>query len=221
MRLENGLLIIDLTGSLVTLLILTFWTALGWTRGFRYILTIALFTTLGYLLSVRADVIVNLVNGLYSFIVRFFNFISPTIAVIFPAPPIVPTNAEAPLLLRVVVFVILVAVGVGWKGPWEGTPLTGWGDPKLRQLRILGALTGLYTGILIVSAIAVFWSSGRGFVSFPPSLTVVLNSLPTFNATIPVFLASFIFLLLIVSLSVFMRGLAPSGGGGGGAPPRR
>ncbi|MFO7166480.1 MAG: hypothetical protein DIU80_000480 [Chloroflexota bacterium] len=220
MRLENGLLIIDLTGSLVTLLILTFWTALGWTRGFRYILTIALFTTLGYLLSVRADVIVSLVNGLYSFIVRFFNFISPVIAGILPAPPIVPANAEAPLLLRVVVFVIMVAVGIGWTGPWEGQPMRGWSGS--RQLRLLGGLTGLYSGILIISATAVFWAAGRGLVSFPPSLTVILNSLPTFAATIPVFLAAFIFLLLIVSLSVFLNGLRPaaSGGGGGGGARR-
>ncbi|MEN9936261.1 MAG: hypothetical protein RLZZ387_2840 [Chloroflexota bacterium] len=211
MRLENGQLIIDLTGSLLTFLLLGFWTALGWSRGFRYILTIAMFTTLGYLLTVRADVIVTLVNGLYGFIVRFFNFISPTLTAILPPTPIIPANAEAPLLLRVVVFIILLAVGVGWKGPWEGTPLSGWSGGN-RQLRLLGGLTGLYTGILVVSAVAVFWAAGRGFVEFPPTLSAMLNSLPTFGATIPVFLASFIFLLMIVSLSVFVRGLqAPAG----------
>jgi hypothetical protein len=209
MRLENGQLIIDLTGSLVTLLILTFWTALGWSRGFRYILTIAMFTTLGYLLTVRADVIVSLVNGLYGFIIRFFNFISPVIAGIFPPAPIVPANAEAPLLLRVVVFVVLLAVGVGWKGPWEGDPMKGWSGGN-RQLRLLGGLTGLYTGVLLISAIATFWAAGRGLVTFPPSLTVILNSLPAFTTTIPVFLASFMFLLLIVGLSVFLNGLRPA-----------
>src|SRR5690349_5727473 len=77
MTLENGRLIIDLTGSLLTLLIIGFWVAIGWSEGFRYIVTIGLFVTLGYLLTVRADVIVSFVNGIYSFVIRFFDFISP------------------------------------------------------------------------------------------------------------------------------------------------
>src|SRR5689334_5244118 len=125
MTLENGRLIIDLTGSLLTLLIIGFWVALGWSEGFRYIVTIGLFVTLGYLLTVRADVIVGFVNGLYAFLIRFFAFISPNLASIFPDPPIIPENAEAPLLLRVIVFFLLLAIGVGWKGPWESR-LPGW-----------------------------------------------------------------------------------------------
>src|SRR5215212_4336259 len=90
MTLENGRLIIDLTGSLLTLLIIGFWVVLGWSEGFRYIVTIAIFVTLGYLLTVRADVIVSFVNGIYSFVIRFFNFVSPNLASIFPATPIIP-----------------------------------------------------------------------------------------------------------------------------------
>src|SRR4051812_27407325 len=209
MTLENGRLIIDLTGSLLTLLIIGFWVAVGWNQGFRFIVTIAIFVTLGYLLTVRADVIVSFVNGIYSFFIRFFNFISPNLASIFPAPPIIPENAEAPLLLRVIVFILLLTIGIGWKAPWE-TRLPGW--QGFQQMRLLGAFTGFYTGVLIVSAIATFWAAGSPYVSFSENLTLMLNSLPTMINIIPVFLAAFIFLMIIVAFNLFLRGLSsPSG----------
>ncbi|HEU5101915.1 MAG TPA: hypothetical protein VFU22_22995 [Roseiflexaceae bacterium] len=213
MTLENGRLIIDLTGSLLTLLIIGFWVAVGWSEGFRYIVTIGLFVTLGYLLTVRADVIVSFVNGIYSFVIRFFNFISPNLASIFPESPIIPENAEAPLLLRVIVFFLLLAIGVGWKGPWEAR-LPGWSGGN-QQMRLLGAFTGFYIGVLFVSAIATFWQAGSAFVNFSDNLAVILNSLPTLTNIIPVFLAAFIFLMIIVSLNLFLRGLPPS------PPPKR
>ena len=209
MTLENGRLIIDLTGSLLTLGILGFWTWLGWFQGFRYIVTIALFVTLGYLLTVRADVIVSFVNGIYSFIIRFFNFISPNLASIFPPPPIIPENAEAPLLLRVIVFFLLLAIGVGWKGPWE-TRLPGW--QGFQQMRLLGAFTGFYIGALIISAIAVFWQAASPYVNFSENMQLILNGLPTLTNIIPVFLAAFIFLIIIVSFNLFLRGLSTQPG---------
>ena len=209
MTLENGRLIIDLTGSLLTLGILGFWTWLGWFQGFRYIVTIALFVTLGYLLTVRADVIVSFVNGIYSFIIRFFNFISPNLASIFPPPPIIPENAEAPLLLRVIVFFLLLAIGVGWKGPWE-TRLPGW--QGFQQMRLLGAFTGFYIGALMISAIAVFWQAASPYVNFSENMQLILNGLPTLTNIIPVFLAAFIFLIIIVSFNLFLRGLSTQPG---------
>jgi hypothetical protein len=205
MTIQNGQLIIDLTGSLITLLILGFWAGLGWFQGFRYIVTIAGAVTLGYLLTVRADAIVNFVNGLYSFLIRFFNFISPNLASLFPPPDIIPNNAQAPLLLRVIVFFIFLAIGIGWKGPWE-TRLPGWSG--FQQMRLLGGLTGFYTGVLFISALATFWQAGAVFVNFPETLAIILGSLPTMTGIIPVFLASFIFLMIIVSFSLFLRGLS-------------
>lgn len=209
MTIENGQIIIDLTGSLVTVLILAFWTTLGWYNGFRYILTTAIFVTLGYLLTVRSDVIVNFVNGFYNFFIRFFNFLSPNLAAIFPAPPIIPTNAQAPLLLRVIVFVIFLVIGIGWTGPWE-TVLPGW--QGARQMRLLGALTGLYIGFLTISATAIFWQSGSQFIAQPNStLALILNSLSTYSNIIPVLLAAFLFLLLIAGTITFFRGLRVAG----------
>jgi hypothetical protein len=211
MRIVDGQLIIDLTGSLITLVILAAWTGLGWSRGFRYMVTIAGAVTLGYLLTVQADTIVRFVNGLYSFVIRFFNFISPSLASIFPPPNIIPDNAQAPLLLRVIVFFIFLAIGIGWKGPWEGAPLKGFSG--FQQMRMLGAFTGFYTGVLFISALATFWQEGAVFVNFPATLALILGSLPTLTGIVPVFLAAFIFLMLIVSFNLFLRGLsAPAAG---------
>ncbi len=209
MTIQNGQIVIDLTGSLVTVLILGFWTALGWYNGFRYILTTALFVTFGYLLTVRSDVIVNFVNGFYGFFIRFSNFLSPSLAAIFPDPPIIPPNAQAPLLLRVVVFIIFLVIGIGWKGPWE-TVLVGW--QGFRQMRLLGALTGLYIGFLTISATAIFWQAGAQFIAQPNNtLALILNSLSTYSNIIPVLLASFLFLLLIAGTIAFFRGLRVAG----------
>jgi len=205
MTIENGRIIIDLTGSVLTLAILGFWTWLGWFNGFRYIVTIAIFVTLGYLLTVRADVIVSFVNGIYSFFIRFFNFISPNLASIFPPPPIIPEHAEAPLLLRVIVFFLLLAIGIGWKGPWE-TRLPGW--QGFQQMRLLGAFTGFYIGLLIISAMATFWQAGSPYVNFSDNLVLILNGLPTLTNIIPVFLAAFLFLMIIVAFNLFLRGIS-------------
>ncbi|HEX9369465.1 MAG TPA: hypothetical protein VF897_00590 [Roseiflexaceae bacterium] len=210
MRVVDGQLIIDLTGSLITITIIGFWTILGWYQGFRYIVTIALFVTLGYLLTVQADAIVNFVNGFYGFLIRFFNFLSPNFASIFPPAPIIPDNVQAPLLLRVIVFFLFLAIGIGWRGPWE-TRLPGWVGN--RQMRLLGAFTGFYIGVLFVSALATFWQAGSQFVTFPDALAVILSGLPTLTGIVPVFLAAFIFLMVIVSFSLFLRGLsAPAAG---------
>jgi hypothetical protein len=109
----------------------------------------------------------------------------------------------------VIVFFLLLAIGVGWKGPWE-TRLPGW--QGFQQMRLLGAFTGFYIGILVVSALATFWQAGSPYVSFSENLAIILNSLPTLTNIIPVFLAAFIFLMIIVSFNLFLRGLsAPSG----------
>ena len=205
MTIENGQIIINLTGSLITILLLAFWTVWGWGQGFRFIVTIAGAVTLGYLLTVRADTIVTFVNGLYSFLLRFFNFISPSLASIFPPPNIIPDNAQAPLLLRVIVFFLFLAIGIGWTGPWE-TTLKGWSGNQ--QMRLLGAFTGFYTGVLFISALATFWQEGAVFVNFPNTLAIILGSLPTLATIVPVFLAAFIFLMLIASFNLFLKGLS-------------
>lgn len=210
MRIENGLLIIDLTGSLVPSIIFIVWMALGWSRGFRWIVTIAGAITLGYLLTVQnGGIIVNLVNGIYDFFLRFINFISPSIAALFPPPPVITANAQAPLLLRILIFFVLLIIGISYTGPWEGKPLSGWNG--YRPMRLLGLATGFYIALLMISAIASFWNEGRDFVTFPSLLTLILNSFQTYQSVISVFLVAFIGLLILIFLLRFNRIFLPDG----------
>jgi hypothetical protein len=65
---------------------------------------------------------------------------------------------------------------------------------------------------LIISAIATFWQAGSQYVNFSDNLQLILNGLPTLTNIIPVFLAAFIFLMIIVAFNLFLRGLsAPAG----------
>ncbi|HMP38780.1 MAG TPA: hypothetical protein PKA05_00210, partial [Roseiflexaceae bacterium] len=202
MRFENGQIIIDLTGSLVSTLIFAGWMLFGWARGFRYIVTIAGGLTLGYLLTVQGGgVVVNFVNAFYGFFLRFLGFISAGLVDVLPPSPIIPATQQAPLLLRVLVFTLLFAVGISYTGPWEGGGLRGFAGN--RQLRLLGAFAGFYSALLLVNALAIFWAEGRQFVEFPEPLMIALNSLNPNIEIVSVFLVAFLGLLGFIFLTRF------------------
>jgi len=118
---------------------------------------------------------------------------------------VIPDNFQSPLLLRVLVFVALLAVGIGYAWPWEGKPLTGFDFNKDRPLRLLGGLAGLYVGVLGISAAATFWRDASQAVDFPPLLAAALSGLPNFLPIIPSIMASFGILLLIIIIIRFDR----------------
>lgn len=196
---------IDLGSTFVTNLVLILLAALGFSRGFRYMVSIALFTTLGYLLTVQGgNYIVGLINRIWSSLPRLFALLTGGGSA-QPLPPIIPDNLQAPLLLRVLVFVALLAIGIGYAWPWEGKPIgTNWA--QFRQLRILGLLTGLYIGVLVISALATFWAEASG-VWRPESelLGRTLAGLPNFGAIVPAVIAAFFVLLVIIIIIRFDR----------------
>jgi hypothetical protein len=198
---------IDLGSAFVTNLILLGLAILGFNRGFRYMVSIALFTTIGYLLTVQGgNYIVGLINRIWSSLPRLLAFITAqNPSSVDPLPPIIPDNLEAPLLLRVLVFIALVAVGIGYAWPWEGKPISGFDFNKDRQLRILGLLTGLYIGVLIISAVATFYAQGGQFVAFAPSIERALGGLPNYTAIVPSVIAAFFVLLVIIVIIRFDR----------------
>jgi hypothetical protein len=209
---------IDLSGSLIPNAILIGLAIFGFTRGFRYMVSIALFQTLGYLLAVQGgNVIVSIVNRIYSSSPKLAAFaLGRDPSTVDAFGPIIPDNFQSPLLLRFLVFVALLAVGIGYAWPWEGAPLRGFNGE--RPLRILGGLTGLYIAVLGISAFSIFWGDSGSAVNFPEPITAALNSLPNFLPIIPSAIAAFAILLVIILLLRFPLLLKPAGGGGGGAP---
>jgi len=66
---------IDLGSSIVTYAVLFLIAANGFSRGFRYMLSIAIFETIGYLLTVQAgDFLTGLVNRFYSNLPKLATF---------------------------------------------------------------------------------------------------------------------------------------------------
>lgn len=159
MTTDNGLIIINLGSSIVTYAILIGLAALGWRKGFRYMLSIAVFITIGYLLTVQGgNFVVGLLNRFYSNGPKLVAFALGRDPVTVDAlPPLIPDNFQAPLLLRVLVFVALLAVGIAYAWPWEGSPLKP--NDKAQNMRLLGLLAGLYIGVLGISAASSFWEA--------------------------------------------------------------
>ena len=212
---------IDLSGSLIPNAILIGLAIFGFTRGFRYMVSIALFETLGYLLAVQGgNIIVGIVNRIYSSSPKLAAFaLGRDPASVDALGPIIPDNFQAPLLLRFLVFAALLAVGIGYAWPWEGTPLKGFNGE--RPLRILGGMTGLYIAVLTISAVATFWNDSGAAISVPEPLAAALGSLPNFLPIIPSAITAFAILLVIILLLRFPLLLKPAGGGGGPAGGKR
>ena len=196
---------IDLGSSIVTYVILAVLAWVGFTRGFRYMVSIAIFEILGYLLTVQSgNFLVGLINRFYSNLPKLFAFLlGRDSGSVDALGPIIPDNFQSPLLLRVLVFVALLAVGISYAWPWEGKALAGY--QGFRSLRLLGALTGLYAGVLGITAAATFWNDAAGALDWPPLLSTALSGLPNFVNIIPSLITAFAILLIIIIMLRFNR----------------
>lgn len=195
---------IDLGSSIVTYVILAVLAWLGFVNGFRYMVSIALFETLGYVLTVQSgDFLVGLINRFYSNIPKLFAFLlGRDTGNVDALGPVIPDNFQAPLVLRVLVFIALLAVGIGYAFPWEKRLKGYQGD---RSLRLLGALTGLYVGALGITAASTFWNDGALALNWPPLIATALSGLPNFAPVIPSLITAFAILIAIIILIRFNR----------------
>jgi hypothetical protein len=197
---------INLGSAAFTYALLIGFGLLGWVRGFRYMVSIAIFLTIGYTLAVQGGgFIVGLVNRFWTQLPRLFGFLlgrSP--AEIDPFDPLIPDNFEAPLLFRLLVFIALLLVGIVKAWPWEGKPLTGFKGGS-QPMRILGAASGVYIGVLGVSAVSIFWNELGRSLDLPEPLLVALNGLPTYADIMPSVIGAFLVLIIILIALQFPR----------------
>jgi hypothetical protein len=208
MTTDNGLIIINLGSSIVTYTVLIVLAALGWRHGFRYMLSIALFITIGYLLTVQGgNFVVGLVNRFYSNGPKLFAFaLGRDPSTVDALPPLIPDNFQAPLLLRVLVFLALLAVGIGYAWPWETKLAPG---QKAQSMRILGLLTGLYIGVLGISAIKTFWIDAPESLNQGGLISTTLNGLPDFAGIVPSVIGAFFILIVVIIILRFDRIFRP------------
>ena len=208
MSIDNGVIIINLGSSIVTYAILIGLGALGWRNGFRYMLSIAIFITIGYTLTVQAgNYVVTLLNRFYTNLPKLFAFaLGRDFTSVETLPPLIPDNFQAPLLLRVLVFVALLAVGIGYAWPWESVLKP---TDKAQSMRVLGLILGLYVGVLGISAISAFWAAAPESLNQPNLLTAILNGLPTYQPIVPSMTGAFIVVLIVIILLRFDRIFRP------------
>lgn len=208
MSIDNGVIIINLGSSIVTYAILIGLGALGWRNGFRYMLSIAIFITIGYTLTVQAgNYVVTLLNRFYTNLPKLFAFaLGRDFTSVETLPPLIPDNFQAPLLLRVLVFIALLAVGIGYAWPWEQTLKP---TDKAQSMRVLGLILGLYVGVLGISAISAFWAAAPESLNQPNLLTAILNGLPNYQSIVPSMIGAFIVLLIVIILLRFDRIFRP------------
>ena len=208
MSTDNGLIIINLGSSIVTYTILIALAILGWRNGFRYMLSIALFITIGYLLTVQGgNFVVGLVNRFYSNGPKLLAFaLGRDPSAVDALPPLIPDNFQAPLLLRVLVFIALLAVGIGYAWPWETTLKP---TDKAQTMRILGMLTGLYVGVLGISALSTFWAEAPESLNQGGLISTALTGLPNFGPIVPSVIGSFFILLIVIIILRFDRVFRP------------
>lgn len=197
---------IDLAiGYLILLAVMGLW---GWVRGLRWMMSIGIFTTFGYLLTVQSgEFIVATLNRIYANLPRLLAFAtggSP--AAVDPFPPIIPDNAQAPLILRIVLFAALVFVGIFYSWPWE-KKLTGWQGNQ--PSRVGGLLIGLYTAALIISGLFVFWNATEGTIIVPDWLQRVLSNLPNWTDAMPALVTAFGVFVVVLVVTRFDRLLKP------------
>lgn len=208
MSTDNGLIIINLGSSIVTYAILIGLAVLGWRKGFRYMLSIALFMTIGYLLTVQGgNLVVNLINRFYTNGPKLFAFaLGRDFTSVDTLPPLIPDNFQAPLLLRVLVFIALLAVGIGYAWPWETTLKP---TDKAQSMRILGLLTGLYTGVLGISALSTFWADAPESLNQGGLISTALTGLPNYGPIVPSVIGAFFILLIVIVILRFDRVFRP------------
>ncbi len=205
MTTDNGFIIINLGSSIVTYAILIGLAALGWRKGFRYMLSIAIFITIGYLLTVQGgNFVVGLINRFYTNFPKLIAFaLGRDFNTVEPLNPLIPDNFQAPLLLRILVFLALLAVGIANAWPWEGPPLKP--NDKAQNMRLLGLLAGLYVGVLGISAASAFWADAPESLNRGGLLSSALTSLPNYAAVIPSMIGAFVILLIVIILLRFNR----------------
>jgi hypothetical protein len=198
-------------GLLVILMALgAYW---GYQLGFRNLITIALWTIVGYIFTVQGGtIIVDIINRFWQNGPRLAAFaIGRDPGGVTPLEPLITTDFQVPLFFRFVAFVVLVLLGFffnqGNRSGWKGSP----NEPLAKPL-------GLFVGALILllwtNAAVVFWEeylAGGG--GFGGPIAQVLNILPNVSVLMPSLIAIFFLIIIVLIVFNFPKVWSPGGGG--------
>lgn len=165
----------------------------GWTRGLRAILTVALMTIIAYLATVRAgNQLVDIINRFWTNGPRLAAFaVGRDPATVAPLDPLI--TFEVPLFFRLVLFFVLIIIGFAFnkKSQW-------YGPRKEQYSPLLGLATGALTALLWTDALASF-ARESGLLDGFGAFSQILGIIPDVSVfTIPLITVFFIMLGFII-----------------------
>jgi hypothetical protein len=184
----------------------------GYQQGFRNLITIAMWTIAGYILTVQGgNIVVDIINRFWQNGPRLAAFaIGESPNAVSPLDPLIEPGFQIPLFFRFIAFIALVLLGfffdrkASWRGPAN--------EPLAKPL-------GLFVGALIVllwtNAAVIFWEAFvAGGGGFGGPIAQLLNALPNVSVFMPSLIAVF-FLIIIVLIAFNFPKVWQAGGGGG------
>ncbi|HMQ31378.1 MAG TPA: hypothetical protein PKD53_11655 [Chloroflexaceae bacterium] len=214
--LAQATLTLNLSGIALLVILLALGAYWGYQQGFRNLITIALWTIIGYILTVQGGtIVVDIINRFWQNGPRLVAFaIGQNPSAAPQLDPLIQSGFQIPLFFRFIAFIVAVLLGFFFapRSGWKGNPNPG--EPLAKPL-------GLFVGALIVllwtNAAVVFWEqfvAGGG--GFGGPVAQFLNTLPNISVLMPSLIA--IFFLIIIVLIVFNF---PKVWQAGGGPPKK
>jgi hypothetical protein len=198
----QGTLTLTLSGFVVLFFLIALGAVVGWVRGIRSILTVALFSVIAYLICVEGgEFLVGTINRFYQNGPRLATFAlgrDPSTAPVLD--PLIDPAFSIPLFFRFIFFLVLVGFGIFFnRSPKWYAPSPNVKAEPLSQ--VLGAFVGGFTALLWVSAFTSFWvdwvNSGGGFGGVLGSL---LLALPDVTVFMPSLITIFFLLMIVIIL---------------------
>jgi hypothetical protein len=180
---------------------------IGYNRGLRAVLTVALISVIAYIICVQGgDILIATVNRFYQNGPKLFAFAAGRDpGAVAPLPPLIEPGYRIPLVFRVALFVSLLTFG--WffrRTPWWYSSSIAPTEPLARPL---GAVFGGFSALVWVSAITAFWVElyNSGSVPFNNIICDILLALPDVTPYMPALIAVFFIVLGVLVLFLLPR----------------
>lgn len=205
---------LNLSGFALLVILLALGAYWGYQQGFRNLITIAIWSIAGYILTVQGGtIVVDIINRFWQNGPRLAAFAigqNPNAAP--QLDPLIQGGFQIPLFFRFIAFIAAVLLGFFFasRSDWKGPP----NEPLAKPL-------GLFVGSLIIllwtNAAVVFWeqfvADGGGFGG---PIADLLNTLPNISVLMPSLIAIFFLIIIVLIVFNFPKVWKPASGGGGG-----
>lgn len=205
-------IVVPLSGAGLLVILLALGAYWGYQQGFRNLITVALWTIIGYVLTVQGgNLIVDVINRFWQNGPRLAAFaVGRSPDSVARLDPLIDPNLQIPLFFRFVTFIVLILLGFFFnqdkRSGWRGGP----NEPLAKPL-------GLFVGALIVllwtNAAVIYWNEFQAVTGgFGGPIAELLNILPDVSVLMPSLIAIFFLVIIVLIIFNFPKVWAAGGG---------